>query len=115
MNAIEKRLATLEGRTDPPGDLFASIHLNDPYTFPPGRIGASLMQNSPAGAAVLTGIYADTEAAALAFIRGKTRGRRSPVTVFYLQGGGWTEDGKNWQAPDVLRVCHLLPGGRISE
>lgn len=113
MTIIEKRLAGLENRADPPGDLFGSVHLNDPYTFPPGRIGVDVMRNTPDRAENLSGAYVDTESEALAFIRGKTRGRRSPVTVFYLQGGGWTEG--NWQAPDFIKVCHILPGGRISE
>jgi hypothetical protein len=113
MTAIEKRLSELESKTDPPGDLFASIHLNDPHAYPPGRIGVDVMRHTPDRAENLSGAYVGTETAALAFIRGRIRGRGSPVTVYYLQGGGWTDNGEI-QAPDFVKVCHILPGGKIS-
>jgi hypothetical protein len=68
---IENRLNKLEAKAGPSGLFFAGVYLNDPQTFPPGRIGITVMQETPGGAVCTGKGEADTEAAALAWLAGQ--------------------------------------------
>jgi hypothetical protein len=113
MNGIERRLNTLEAKAGPPGVLlFAGIHTNDPHTEK-GRVRIDLFRHNPGGADMIAGVIVNSETEALAWLTGKLRGHRSPVTVFYLEGGGYTPDGKAWNYPELTKKCRILPGGKI--
>jgi len=117
MTAIEKRLLQLENKIDPPGLLFATVHVDDPHTFPPGKISAEIYENSPKGINVISGCHVESEAEALRYIRQKAK---QPVVVYCLQGGGWPEyrpflTDADWQRPELVKVFTLLQNGKIAD
>jgi len=117
LTTIQKRLLQLESKIDPPGLLFATVHFNDPHTFPPGKTTAELYKNTPEGISVISGCHVENESEALRYIRQKAK---QPITVYCLRGGGWPEyrpflTDADWQRPELVKTFTLLQNGKIED